>query len=190
MDTDFNYKSYVGEKDLVIDSWHNPDQPSAYDDIAKFSHCDNTSLEGTPDNRLTINGGSEDCIDAVRGNKYSFKHLLLIPFNNGITLKGSIDGYYLKDILFYRAGNEYTIELGQYDNYWYIGRPPTRNGKIENVKVLGDLPFKIRVWNADVPELIDCPGAKIVKIPVFIWFPYFCFQGTVRFFTNLFKKNK
>lgn len=185
MDTDVNYKSYVNENNLIINTWTNPEEPSMYDDVMKFSNCSNVIVDG-----VTINGGSEDCIDAVRGSNYTFQNLVLKPFRDGITLKGSIDGWNLKNILFLKKGASYTIEVGQYDNYWKIGRAPTRNGTIENVNVVDGSKIYVILWDADKPKLINCPDVRLIKIPCFIWFPYFCVQGFRRYLTDRFFKKK
>jgi len=74
MKKDNNFKSYVAEKDLIIDAWRNPDVPSIYDDVMKFSNCENVLVKG-----VEIVGGQEDCIDAVRGTNYVFQDLTLYP---------------------------------------------------------------------------------------------------------------
>ena len=132
MKQDNNFKSYVEEKDLVIDAWRNPDVPSVYDDVMKFSNCQNVLVKG-----VEVCGGQEDCIDVVRGTDYFFQDLTLYPLKNGVTIKGSVNGWHLKNIIFDRKGSEYTIEIGQYDNYWTLSTPPTRNGIVENVNLKG-----------------------------------------------------
>ena len=186
MKKDVNYLSFVQEKDLVVDSWINPEIPSDYDDVMKFSNCENVHVKG-----LIIKGGNEDCIDAVRGKNYKFENLTLEPLNNGVTLKGSIDGWHLKNILFTRKGKAYTIEIGQYDNYWTPSTPPTRNGVIENVKMEDGGKVVVRVWDGEPITLINASNVKIIKIPKFIWFPYFCFRSWQRdknFFKNFLDK--
>ena len=161
MKKDVNYKSFVQEKDLVVDSWTNPDVPSEFDDVMKFSNCENVRVQG-----VTIKGGNEDCIDAVRGKNYLFENLTLIPHRNGVTLKGSIDGWHLKNILFSKEGKEYTIEIGQYDNYWTPSTPPTRNGVIENVKMEDGGKVVVRVWDGEPITLINASNVKIIKIQI------------------------
>ena len=183
MKKDVNFKSYVEEEYLTIKAWDNPSDPAQFDDVMKFSNCKYVRVEG-----VTITGGMEDCIDAVRGKEYYFENLTLHPLNNGITIKGSIDGWHLKNILFERKGNEYTIEIGQYDNYWTPSTPPTRNGTIENVKMADGSKVTVRIWDGEKPQLINAPDVKIVKIPKFIWFPYFVFRSIQRNGLKFFKK--
>ena len=173
---DTNYKSHVQLKDVVIDTWENPLNPAEWDDVMKFSQCENVQVRG-----VTVNGGQEDCIDAVRGSGYSFTNMTLNPLNNGITLKGSIDGWNLKDILFTRKGKEYTIEIGQYDNYWTPWTKPTRNGTVDNVSIEDGSTVVIRIWDGEVPkQIINCKNLKVLKIPKIIWFPYFFFRSMQR----------
>jgi hypothetical protein len=170
---DTNYKSHVQLKDVVIDAWENPSNPAEWDDVMKFSQCDNVQVTG-----VTVNGGKEDCIDAVRGSNYSFTNMTLNPLNNGITIKGSIDGWNLKDILFTRKGKAYTIEIGQYDNYWTPWTKPTRNGTIDNVSMEDNSTVVVRIWDGEAPkQIINCKNLKVLKIPKIIWFPYFFFRS-------------
>jgi hypothetical protein len=172
---DTNYKSHVQLKDIVIDAWENPLNPAEWDDVMKFSQCENVQVTG-----VTVNGGKEDCIDAVRGSGYSFTNMTLNPLNNGITLKGSIDGWNLKDILFTRKGKAYTIEIGQYDNYWTPWTKPTRNGTIDNVSMEDNSTVVVRIWDGEMPKVINCKNLKALKIPKIIWFPYFFFRSMQR----------
>lgn len=172
---DNNYKSFVEQKDLVIDSWMNPTHPDLYDDVMKFSNCENVHVKG-----VIIEGGVEDCIDAVRGKDYMFENLTLYPYRNGITIKGSIDGWHLKNILFNRKGVDYTIEIGQYDNYWTTSTPPTRNGIIENVYLKDGGKIYVWVWHGEKPRVINCPSVRVIKIPALVWFPYFMFRSIQR----------
>ena len=172
---DTNYKSHVQLKDVVIDAWENPQNPAEWDDVMKFSQCENVQVIG-----VTVNGGKEDCIDAVRGSNYSFTNMTLNPLNNGITLKGSIDGWNLKDILFTRKGKEYTIEIGQYDNYWTPWTKPTRNGAVDNGSIEDNSTVVIRIWDGETPKVINCKNLKVLKIPKIVWFPYFFFRSIQR----------
>jgi len=172
---DTNYKSHVQLKDVVIDAWENPLNPAEWDDVMKFSQCENVQVTG-----VTVNGGKEDCIDAVRGSNYSFTNMTLNPLNNGVTLKGSIDGWNLKDILFTRKGKAYTIEIGQYDNYWTPWTKPTRNGTVDNVSIEDNSTVVVRIWDGEMPKVINCKNLKVLKIPKIIWFPYFFFRSMQR----------
>ena len=181
---DVNYESHVKESNLLIsDRQYSPENPTSYSDILKFSNCESVLVT-----KCIIYGGNEDCIDAVRGTDYSFDQTTLIPLGkNGITLKGSIKNFNIEDVTYAAHGTECDIELGQFDNYWYIGRPPTRGGVIINTTATDNKPIKIKVWDADVP-MVASSSVKIVKIPKIIWFPYFVFRCIqVRGFKGLFK---
>lgn len=171
MTPDVNYKSYVNESGLFIDSWENPNTVSIYDDIMKFSNCTDVTVTG-----VFVLGGKEDCIDVVRGSNYLFTNLTLLPLVNGITIKGGVYNAVLKDINFENVGKDYSIELGQFDNYWNPGRESTRWVKIENVRSANGKKIKVRVWDATTPIVINSPDVVVKKIPKFIWYPYFLFR--------------
>lgn len=184
MSVDNNYESHAYEEGLYIsDRQIAPENPQDYSDILKFSFCKDTTV-----NNCIIYGGKEDNIDAVRGSNYTFENLSLNSLGtNGITLKGSLDGFTIKNVAFTSHGKECDIELGQFDNYWYIGRPPTRNGKLADLTATDDKPIKLRVWDATVPEITNS-NVKVIKIPKFIWFPYFVFRAIqTRGIKNIFK---
>ena len=98
MAADKNYESHVTENGSVIENRMIPSEgtdPAEYSDILKFSNCENITVKG-----CVILGGKEDCIDAVRGANYTIKNSDLYPEHNGITMKGSIDGAKLDNIVF------------------------------------------------------------------------------------------
>jgi len=174
MSADKNYESHVQENNTIIENRIIPTaeiNPAEYSDILKFSNCTKVLIDN-----CEIQGGKEDCIDAVRGVDYTIKNSDLYPMHNGITLKGSIDGAKLDNIEFKTHGRDCDIELGQYDNYWYIGRPPTRNVTINNVKSEDGLPVVVKLWDAVAPVVTNS-NIKIIRIPKLIWFPYFVFRA-------------
>lgn len=187
MAADKNYKSHAGEFNSVIENQIIPIpeiDPSDYSDILKFSNC-----AGILVNYCTIKGGKEDCIDAVRGSNYIIQNTTLLPDHdgNGITLKGSIDGVLLQNIEFDGHGKNCDIELGQFDNYWWIGRPPTRNITIRNVNANDGRPVIIRLWDSTAP-IIEKSNVKIIKVPKLVWWPYFVFRAIqTRGFKNITK---
>lgn len=186
MAADKNLESYAGENGVLIENRTiAPDEITPISDTLKFSNCNQVAVKN-----CVIYGGKEDCIDAVRGSDYTFENIALYPNGkNGITLKGSISGYKIENVSFLFAGTNSDIEVGQYDNYWYIGRPPTRNGQINNVFSSAEDNTKVvlKVWDAEVPRVTNSE-IKIVKIPKFIWWPYFVFRAIqTRGFKNLFK---
>jgi hypothetical protein len=183
MAADKNLESYAGEDGTVISNRViAPDDWTQTSDVLKFSNCTNVVVDG-----CTIEGGKEDCIDAVRGSNYTFNNTVLAPRKNGITIKGSVNGYSINEVSFVTSGSDCDIEFGQYDNYWYIGRPPTRNGKINLTNSVSGEPLVLKVWDAEVPVITDS-NIKVVKIPKIIWWPYFVFRAIqTRGIKNIFK---
>jgi hypothetical protein len=175
MSADKNYESHVSETNTWIAGRLIPEKgvnALDYSDILKFSNCDGAVVD-----QCYIEGGKEDCIDAVRGSNYTFKNCDLAPEKNGITIKGSIDGVNIENVTFDGHGKECDIDIGQFDNYWYIGRAPTRNITIKNVRAKRDgNPIKIRLWDSETPNIIDS-NVKVIRVPKFIWWPYFVFRA-------------
>lgn len=174
MAADKNYESHAGEIGTVIADRTFPEiglSALDYSDILKFSNCTDIVVDG-----CTIQGGKEDCIDAVRGSNYTIRNTTLLPRHNGITLKGSIDGALIENIEFDGHGADCDIDIGQFDNYWWIGRQPTRNVVIRNVYCANGSPVKVRLWDAANP-VIEKSNVQIIRIPKIIWWPYFVFRA-------------
>lgn len=174
MAADKNYESHAGEIGTVIAARAFPEiglSALDYSDILKFSNCTDIVVDG-----CTIQGGKEDCIDAVRGSNYTIRNTTLLPRHNGITLKGSIDGALIENIEFDGHGADCDIDIGQFDNYWWIGRQPTRNVVIRNVYCANGSPVKVRLWDAANP-VIEKSNVQIIRIPKIIWWPYFVFRA-------------
>jgi hypothetical protein len=114
-----------------------------------------------------IPSSREDSIDCVRGNAYSFKSCAI---EGSVTVKGAIDGLRL-----YNCVISGTVELGQYDNYWTKGRAPTRNVSLINCCSPDGEPIRVKLWDAEMP-VVQNTNVKIVKIPKWIWLPYFLFR--------------
>jgi hypothetical protein len=172
--TDKNYESHVNESGTVIRDRVIPDEftdPAEFSDILKFSDSTDILVENS-----TIFGGREDSIDAVRGARYTFRNLTLVPDYNGITVKGSADGVRIENVSFTKHGSSSDMEFGQFDNYWYIGRPPTRNIAINNVSATDGKPVVIVLWDSERPTVVDS-NVRIVKIPKIIWWPYFVIRA-------------
>jgi hypothetical protein len=185
MAADKNYESHgLEDGTTIVGSIIPPSgvSPLDYSDILKFSNCQNVTVSN-----CVISGGKEDCIDAVRGSNYTIKNCTLLPSANGITLKGSIDGVVLDTIGFDNHGSECDIDIGQFDNYWWIGRPPTRNIRLKNIESADGKPVVVRLWDAETP-VVENSNVKIVRIPKFIWWPYFVFRAAqTRGFKNVSK---
>lgn len=183
MAADKNYESHAGESGTQVLDRSIPEtgvNAADYSDIMKFSNCTDCVVE-----RCLIEGGKEDCIDAVRGSNYLFKNTTLIPRTNGITLKGSIDGVSIENVEFDGHGSDCDIDIGQFDNYWWIGRAPTRKITIRNVQSKDGKPVRVRLWDAECP-VVENSNVKIIRIPKFVWWPYFVFRaGQTRGFKNV-----
>lgn len=164
--SDKNWRSFVGALHNGIQvsaaTWDNPSNPLEWDDLFKCSNVENLSACN-----LTLPASREDSIDCVRGANYSFTNCTI---RGSVTVKGSIDGFTLDGCVI--SG---TVELGQYDNYWSKGRAPTRNVRLVNCTSPDGSPIWVKVWDATVPE-ISFTNVKLIKIPKFIWYPYFLFR--------------
>ena len=183
MATDVNFESHYEDGTVIADRTI-PEGVNAldYSDILKFSECSNATVSN-----CNIEGGKEDAIDAVRGENLRIVDCSLTPHKNGITLKGSIVNYCIDEVKFLTHGSDCDMEFGQYDNYWYIGRKPTRGGIINNVNATDGKPVVIKLWDATTPTVTNS-NVKIVKIPKIVWFPYFVFRAIqVRGIKNIFK---
>lgn len=183
MAVDKNFESHYAEGTLIADRTI-PEGVNAldYSDILKFSNCNHATVSN-----CTIQGGKEDCIDAVRGENLRIVGCSLAPHKNGITLKGSFLNPLIDNVTFLTHGSNCDIEFGQYDNYWYIGRKPTRGAIIQNVNSADGKPVVIKLWDATPPQVFNS-NVKIVKVPKVLWWPYFVFRCIqVRGFKNLMK---
>jgi hypothetical protein len=164
--SDVNWRSFVGPQNngklVTSEDWQAPSNPKEYDDLFKCSNVEGLTARG-----LTIPASREDSIDCVRGSDYSFESCTI---EGSVTVKGSIDGFTLSNCVV--SG---TVELGQYDNYWKSGRAPTQNVSILDCTSPDESPIRVKVWDADVP-FVKNTSVKIVRIPKFIWLPYFLFR--------------
>jgi hypothetical protein len=167
---DTNWRSYTGINPDTS-GFTNPPDPHNYDDILKFSDCTNALVENK-----TISSGKENCVDAVRGSNYQWVNCQLESGAgiSSVTIKGAIDGWKFIQCKIGK-GKQTDIELGQFDNYWYIGRTPTKNGLIKDCQSLDGSKIRVTCWNSDCP-IIENSQVSIIKVPWIIWFPYFCFR--------------
>jgi len=165
--TDVNWRSYVGPTDngrtVTSEDWLNPANPQDYADLFKCSHVDGLTARGI----TVIAGSTEDSVDCVRGSGYCFDSCAI---EGSTTVKGSIDGFSLQNCVV--SG---TVELGQYDNYWTKGRTPTRNVSLVNCCSPDGSPIRVKLWDAEMP-VVQNTNVKVVKIPKWVWLPYFIFR--------------
>lgn len=169
---DRNWRSFVGPQDdnTVVSSWENPVARGDFDDNFKCSNVTGMTVRD-----IVILDSREDSIDCVRGSDYLFENVVS---HGSITVKGAIDGFTLSECTV--SG---TVELGQFDNYWYPGRPPTRNVALLNVVSPDGSPVRVKVWDADAP-LIVSSKVKITRVPRLVWYPYFLFRYLQTKFKN------
>lgn len=160
---------------LTAGTWIPPGDASAYDDIIKRSNCSGLSFVG-----ISATGArpQENWFDFVRGSNYSISRCEIGDAGvSGITIKGAICGWRVEDCVFSPCARR-EIEVGQFDDYWYPGRAPTRGGIIERVRRSDGKPVRVTLWDAERPTVVDS-NVTIVKVPKVIWFPYFIFRRLV-----------
>jgi len=164
--SDTNWRSYVGPQDngklVTSEDWQAPSNPKEYDDLFKCSNVDGLIARG-----LTIPVSREDSIDCVRGSNYLIQSCTI---QGSVTVKGAIEGFELNNCVI--SG---TVELGQYDNYWFKGRAPTRYVRLVNCCSPDGSPIRVKLWDAEL-ALIAGTSVKVTRIPKWIWLPYFLFR--------------
>jgi len=164
--SDTNWRSYVGPADngkvVTSEDWQPPSDPKQWDDLFKCSNVSNLTATG-----LVIPASREDSIDCVRGSNYLIQSCTI---QGSVTVKGAIEGFELNNCVI--SG---TVELGQYDNYWFKGRAPTRYVRLVNCCSPDGSPIRIKIWDAEL-ALIAGTSVQVTRIPKFIWLPYFLFR--------------
>jgi hypothetical protein len=129
------------------------------------------AIDVTVKNKM-IRNWSEDCLDLVRVRDSIFEKFTLFPYGkNGITAKGASVGIQLGFKLL-ANGRECDVELGQFDNYWYPGREPTREIYI-TVDPAGKAAL-VRLW--DAKDVVVTGPHRLVREPKWKWYPYFLFR--------------
>lgn len=177
---DNNWKgSSVLQSNAIIgpDVWiaPKPEELPGLSDIWKASNLTNLTCHDLDIPSSLI----EDSVDAVRGSHYQ---LLSCIVRGSSTIKGAIKGF-----LFGSCIINGTVELGQFDNYWYYGRPPTTGIELTNcTKNVGDNTIYIKLWNADMPAISPGTKYRVTKMPKFVWVPYFISQYLWVRIVNLF----
>lgn len=164
--SDTNWRSYVGPADngkvVTSEDWQAPSDPKQWDDLFKCSNVENLTATG-----LVIPASREDSIDCVRGSNYLIQSCTI---QGSVTVKGAIEGFELNNCVI--SG---TVELGQYDNYWFKGRAPTRYVRLVNCCSPDGSPIRVKLWDAEL-ALIAGTSVKVTRIPKWIWLPYFLFR--------------
>ena len=163
--TDTNWRSYGPIDDgTTVDAanWQAPLDPENWDDLVKCSNCTGLVISG-----LTIPASREDSIDCVRGSNYLIQSCTI---RGSVTVKGAIEGFELNNCVI--SG---TVELGQYDNYWFKGRAPTRYVRLVNCCSPDGSPIRVKLWDAEI-ALIAGTSVQVTRIPKWIWWPYFLFR--------------
>jgi len=164
--SDVNWRSYVGPADngklVTSEDWQAPSDPKQWDDLFKCSNVNNLTATG-----LVIPASREDSIDCVRGSNYLIQSCTI---QGSVTVKGAIEGFELNNCVI--SG---TVELGQYDNYWFKGRAPTRYVRLVNCCSPDGSPIRVKIWDAEL-ALIAGTSVKVTRIPKWIWLPYFLFR--------------
>lgn len=174
---DNNYRSIAGQTGVEDREPETLITDSTIDDTLKISNSSEIVLANK-----NIGNRGEDCVDIVRGRQIICQDFVLAPFGrNGITVKGASSDVFFTGLSIQRHGQITDIELGQFDNYWYPGRPPTKECTFfgRGMPFDGDR-VRVTVWDAEVSEedfQFDS-GVKITRVSRWIWYPYFIFQYT------------
>lgn len=172
---DKNHTSYCDLALVSVDrsNWETPKNSSDFDDILKFSNCSDASIKyidfvGAPP--------KENWIDAVRGEDMVVRYCNFGSAGvSAITIKGGFHGWDVRYCGFSPCKRR-EIEVGQFDNYWYPGRPPTSGGVIAYCfRSDSSDPVRVTCWDAEPPVVIG-GYVKITKVPKWIWVPYFLFR--------------
>ncbi len=163
MKTDKIYFAIGSTNNVVLRNFDAPDNPMDFDDVMKFSDCNQVLVSG-----VNVPGGQENALDVVRGTNYIFENSHFIGGNvAAVTLKGSVDGWEFDSCVF-----KGKLEIGMFDNYWKPGRAPTRNGAIKNCNTSDGSPLIVELWDATVPT-IENTNVKFVRKSKWLWLPYF-----------------
>lgn len=153
--SDVNYRSIADTTDVnIIDEVIDAPSPSQFDDILKISCASRVNVTNTA---INLRGGNrEDGVDIMRisedinfrncdvgaGAKYAF------------TIKGGSSRISLQDVTITRPGGgieRVDIDLGNFSDRDY---GPTTKVALINVTRLDGKPVRVRVGNADAPQII------------------------------------
>jgi hypothetical protein len=143
-----------------------------YDEAFKISNKKNVSVINA-----TMFGGSEDCLDMVRGSSLYIKGGSYDSDNSqqAFTIKGAVDGIHIEDVAFNGTPKNGHIVLGQYTDYDFHGLPKTKRITIKDCVFPKGRPSVV-LWNAEEPIVENCENYRCKKIPKFIVWAYFTFR--------------
>lgn len=148
-------------------------------DTLKVSNAHNVEVSNK-----TIRNWKEDCLDVVRVTTGSFLKLTLFPYGkNAITVKGA-SSWVVLGFKLLANGRECDVEIGGFDNYWYPGRQPTRMTGVY-VDPSG-LPAVVKLWDAEDTNVFG--PHRIVRVPRYVWLPYFLYRYTLLRAGNLWRR--
>lgn len=171
---DKNYFHIEKDHQVLLGMTIRPDNPAAYADTVKGSQKVGVVIDD-----CDIYGSTEDAIDFVRGAELCITNTRLHQLGkNGITIKGAFNGYDIINVEVVDHGSECDAEIGQYDDYqrFPFFKQATHGGIIDNFYARDGKPTVVRVWNADKPRIAPGLQVKLKVVPVYIWWPYFCFR--------------
>lgn len=181
---DKNFRSYT-ESDVFDIIAELLDAGPEFNDTLKCSD----NARGLRVSNKTIVNRNEDCVDLCRVFDGTFRNLTLRPKgDNGITIKGASAGNYFPELRIESHGKRCDIEFGQFDNYWYPGRPATRSNVIEIVEVTDSRPVHVIFWDAEDNEVSSPTRLTYTRVPKWVWFPYFLFRYSWLRVENIYRK--
>lgn len=134
---------------------------SALSEALKFSKCRQVLVE-----HCRIVGGYEDCLDIVRGCRYTFRECEFVAGKDTqyhATIKGGVDEVHFDHCRFAGKVSAHSVDLGNWTDYDIVDRPETRNVFFYNC--VWDRPSTIRTIHASRPTLVFCDNARLVKWP-------------------------
>ena len=120
-----------------------------------------------------VNGGTEDCVDFVRGGPYTIRGCTLragAKTRTFITAKGGIDGLLVKDVILSgRTKWKSDIRLGDHTIYNKRKLLKMRDVVIDNVCRDDGKPVRVLVLDCEKPLCVN-GKYKVVRVPkVLVW---------------------
>jgi hypothetical protein len=172
---DINYRSYADQDNFTVaGETIQADDPAAYDDILKVSHCQYAIVR---DCAINLNGGNrEDGVDVMRSS-------YAVHFNEcevgagqlyAFTIKGGSDMISLRNVLITRPGpwpQRVDIDIGNYSST--VPNAKTGTILLTNVTRTDGKPVRVRVGWAARP-IISGGNVKVLfwqslALKVYVW---------------------